>query len=186
MVEWRRVILAGVPAGLVSGAAFSAVIYILAFSLMSGQATSSRFDVMGIGPVIMIGAACGVVAGICIGLVYAVIRGYLPSASSPKRALVATSVSALPWGLLWLFIIPLGGSAVPTDLMLFIHHFGIETPWVDVNTSTSDMTELAGLLSAGAYFTAYLLAVLAWTLLSGVLLGYLWDKRISLNRASQK
>jgi hypothetical protein len=153
---------------------------------MSGQATQSSFDVMGIGPVILIGAACGVVAGICIGLVYAAIRGYLPSASSLKRALVATSMSALPWALLWLLIIPLGGSAVPTDLMLFIHHFGIETPWVDVNTSTSEMTELAGLLSVGSYFTAYLLAVLTWTLLSGVLLGCLWDRQISLNRSSQE
>jgi hypothetical protein len=186
MVEWRRVILAGVPAGLVSGAAFSALIYALAFSLISGEATPSRFAIIGISPVIMIGTACGAVAGICIGLVYAAIRGCLPSASSLKRALVATSMFALPWGLLWLFIIPLGGSAVPTDLMLFIHHFGIETPWVDVNTSTSEMTELAGLLSAGAYFTAYLLAVLAWTLLSGVLLGYFWDRQISLNRASQE
>jgi hypothetical protein len=175
MVNWRRVILAGVPAGVVSGVAFSAVTCFLAFSLMSGQATPNRFDIMGIGPVIMIGAACGVVAGICIGSVYAVMRGYLPRASPLKRALAATTMSALPWGLLWLFIIPLGGSAIPTDLILFIHHFGIETPWVDVNTSPRQMTELAGLLSAGAYFTAYILAVLAWIMLSGVLLSYLWD-----------
>jgi hypothetical protein len=167
MVDWRRIALVGAPTGLISGAVFGLVIYVLAFLLISGHETLNEFGSAGITLVVVFGAAFGILTGMGVALFCALVRNSFGARSSIKGALVGALLLAFPWGLAWLFIIPLSGTAIPTHLVLFIHHFGIETPWVNVNTSPPQINELAGFLSAGAYFATYILAVLMWIMLSG-------------------
>nr|MDO8135562.1 hypothetical protein [Candidatus Njordarchaeum guaymaensis] len=180
MTNWKVGAMAGVVAGLVSAIVFSIMNYTAASALLSsqirGEGTSS-VEYLSLG-----GIAVGFLVGLCAGLVYARTRDELPGRSSTARALAMVSVFSLPWGLSWLLTLPLISSMVPSDYMQWIHSFGIEIQWLDVNTAPQQVTGLEGLFGAGAFFAMYIVAVAVWVLIFGTLLGYIWDKRTGSGR----
>jgi hypothetical protein len=170
MIQWRLGVTVGILAGLVSGIMFCIMEYTAAFVFLSG----SNID---IGFLVLSGIIAGILVGLCAGLAYARMRESLPGRSSMARALALASVFSLPWALTWLFIVPLINSVAPSDYMQWIHSFGIEIRWLAIRTSPQQVTDLIGFLDSGAYLMTYILIVITWTFMFGILLSFLWDRK---------
>nr|MDO8100424.1 hypothetical protein [Candidatus Njordarchaeota archaeon] len=175
MTDWRFGAIAGILAGLVSGTIFSIVAYVGMVAFLSTQNA-------GLESLILSGIIGGIMVGLCAGLIYAHTRDGLPGKNSTAKALTMALVFSLPWGLSWLLALPPTTTMVPSDYMQWIHSFGIEIQWFDVNTAPQQLMGLEGFLSSGSYFAAYILALLVWIFMFGTLLGYIWVKRTRFGR----